>query len=94
MPLVFEWDEDKDRENVKKHRVSFQEAKTVFGDPWAITIHDPAHSEEEDRYIELGRSAKDRVLVVVYTERGLNIRLISCRRATKLERKVYEEKHD
>ncbi len=89
--LIFEWDEDKARANLHKHQVSFEEAKTVFGDPLAITISDPGHSQDEDRYNDIGRSVGDRLLVVSYTERGLAIRLISCRRATQAERRIYEE---
>ncbi len=91
MKQNFEWDEEKAKANLKKHRVSFDEATTVFIDPFAITICDPDHSENEQRYIDIGRSVKNRVLVAVYTERGTNIRIISCRRATSLERKLYKE---
>jgi len=89
--LIFEWDEDKARNNLVKHQVSFEEAKTVFGDPLSVTISDPDHSRDEDRYLDIGRSAGDRLLVVVYTERDTAIRLISCRRATQAERRIYEE---
>ena len=65
MNLEFEWDADKARQNRKKHRVSFEEASTIFGDPLALTIHDPLHSEEEDRWITLGQSHRQRLLVVV-----------------------------
>jgi uncharacterized DUF497 family protein len=88
---IFEWDEDKARANLVKHQVSFEEAKTVFGDPLSVTISDPDHSRDEDRYIDIGRSTGDRLLVVVYTERGSAIRLISCRRAAQAERRIYEE---
>jgi hypothetical protein len=91
MKLSFEWDEEKAKANLKKHRVSFDEATTVFIDPFSITIPDPAHSADEQRYIDLGSSDKGRVLVVVYTERGSNIRIISCRKATSPERKLYDE---
>jgi len=94
MRLNFEWDEEKAEANVKKHRVSFDEATTVFIDPFSITIPDPAHSVDEQRYIDLGSSDKGRVLVVVYTERGSNVRIISCRKATSSERKLYEEGGD
>ena len=90
MAFTFEWQDDKARENLRKHRVSFEEAKTVFNDPLSITIADPKHSTEEDRYIDIGLSAKGQILVVVYTERGLNIRIISCRKATAAERRTYE----
>ena len=94
MKLSFEWDEDKARANLGKHRVGFDEAGTVFTDPSSITIHDQDHSSDEQRFIDIGSSEKDRVLVVVYTERGSNIRLVSCRKATPSERKLYEEGHD
>lgn len=94
MKLNFEWDEEKAKANLKKHRVSFDEATTVFIDPFSITIPDHDHSVDEQRYIDLGSSDKGRVLVVVYTERGPNIRIISCRKATSSERKLYEEGGD
>ena len=74
--MTFEWDEEKDRGNRQKHGVGFDEAKTVFGDPRAITIADREHSDDEDRYLELGFSAQGRVLVISYTERDSNIRII------------------
>ena len=73
MPLDFEWDEKKAGENLAKHEVSFDEASTVFGDPLSLTIYDPAHSQGEDRYIILGNSHQQKLLVVVHTERGDNI---------------------
>lgn len=91
MPQNFEWDEEKAKANLKKHKVSFDEAATVFSDPFSITIPDPDHSVGEQRYIDIGNSDKGRVLVVVYTERGDNIRIISCRKATPRERRRYEE---
>jgi len=91
MPLSFEWDESKAKANLAKHGVSFEEASTVFGDPLALTIPDPAHSQVEDRWIVLGRSHQRKLLVVVHTERGDNIRIISARRASRRERKDYEE---
>lgn len=89
--FTFEWDEEKSKSNFRKHKVSFEEARAVFYDPLSITIADPKHSIDEQRYVDIGRSSKGRILVVVYTERGANIRIISCREATKLERRVYEE---
>lgn len=91
MPLNFEWDEEKAKANLKDHRVSFDEATTVFGDPFSITIPDPNHSVDEQRYIDIGSSNRGRILVVAYTERGMNIRIISCRKATPTERRCYEE---
>ena len=94
MDLDFEWDEDKAAANLKKHKISFEEAKTVFADPYAITIDDPKHSVDEDRFIDTGTSADGKTLVVSYTERERKIRLISCRKATRTERKIYEEGKD
>ena len=91
MPLNFEWDEAKARSNLAKHSVSFEEAATVFSDPLSRTIPDPAHSRVEDRFIIIGRSHQQKLLVVVHTERGDNIRIISARRASRRERKCYEE---
>lgn len=87
----FEWDEEKAKANLKKHKVSFDEAVTVFNDPFSITILDPDHSMDEHRYLDIGSSDKGRVLVIAYTERGASIRIISCRKATPRERKLYEE---
>ena len=91
MGLTFEWDAVKAQENLRKHGVSFEEASTVFGDPLSLTIEDPLHSEEEDRFVTIGESIRRRILVVVHTERGDTIRIISARRATSRERRVYEE---
>ena len=92
MTTKFEWDEDKSKLNVRKHGSSFEEAKTVFNDPFAITIGDPDHSDDESRYIDIGLSSKGKLLVVWYTDRNENIRLIGCRKATRSERKAYEER--
>jgi uncharacterized DUF497 family protein len=89
--MEFEWDESKARVNLKKHKVSFEEAKTVFNDPFLITFPDPEHSEDEERYLSIGLSARDRVFVVVHTDRGENIRLINGRKATLRERRFYEQ---
>jgi len=89
--LLFEWDPNKAKENLEIHGVSFDEAGTAFRDILSLTIYDPLHSEEEDRFVLLGNSHKDRLLVVVHTVRGDNIRLISARNASKKERKQYEE---
>ena len=91
MPPNFEWDAHKAEGNLKKHRVSFEEATTVFSDPISLTIPDPDHSTGEELYIDIGRSEKGRFLVVAYTEREANIRIISCRRATPKERRQYEQ---
>jgi uncharacterized DUF497 family protein len=92
MPLTFEWDQRKSEKNVRKRGIAFEEAKTVFNDPFAITIDDPDHSDDEYRYIDIGMASKGEVLVVWYTERSENIRIIGCREATRSERKKYEEK--
>ncbi|MEA3341277.1 MAG: BrnT family toxin [Chloroflexota bacterium] len=91
MDLTFEWDTEKAKENIRKHQVSFEEAKTVFGDPFLLTFPDPKHSVDEQRYLSIGACSKGRILVVVHTERDVSIRVISCRKATRKERKVYEE---
>jgi uncharacterized DUF497 family protein len=90
----FEWDADKAQANLEKHKVSFDEATTVFSDPLSVTISDPDHSLGEQRYVDIGMSDQSRILVVVYTERGTNIRIISCRKAIAKERRVYEEGED
>lgn len=92
--LDFEWEEEKAAANLVKHKISFEEGKTVFADPFAITIDDPKHSVDEYRFVDTGISANGKVLVVSYTEREQKIRLISCRKATKTERKIYEERKD
>lgn len=91
MSLKFEWDEDKAKANLRKHKVSFHEATTVFHDLYIATMPDPDHSESEPRYIVIGHSANNRLLVVVYTERDEVTRIISGRTATAQERKAYEE---
>jgi hypothetical protein len=89
--LLFEWDTDKAKKNIKIHDVSFDEASTAFKDDISLTIYDPLHSEEEDRLILIGNSCKNRLLVIVHIERGDKIRIISARKTTKKERKQYEE---
>jgi len=89
----FEWDPAKARRNRRKHRVSFQEAATVFGDPLAMTFLDPDHSTPEQRFITVGVSSTNRILIVAHTDRGENVRIISARRATQTERKYYEEEN-
>ena len=87
----FEQDDEKALSNLKKHDVSFEEAATIFNDPLIATMFDPDHSEDEERYVSMGISVERRLLVVVHTERGESIRLISCRKATSAERKAYEK---
>jgi len=91
MPLTFEWDLRKARSNLAKHGVGFEEASTVFGDPLSLTVMDPEHSLAEERYVTMGKAFNDKLLVVVHTDRGDNIRIISARRASRRERKFYEE---
>ena len=93
MSITFEWNQIKSEENARKHGITFEEAKTIFNDPFAITIDDPDHSNDEYRYIDIGFSSKGSLLVVWYTERNENIRIIGCRKATKYERKIYEGKN-
>jgi len=85
--LLFEWNPSKAKKNIKIHGVSFDEASTAFKDTLSLTIYDPLHSDEEDRFILIGNSSKNRLLVIVHTERGDKIRIISARK----ERKQYEE---
>lgn len=89
--MIFEWDDQKASSNLKKHGVSFQEAKTVFGDTLSITVADPEHSESEYRFIDIGLTESGRLLVVSYTERGTKIRIISSRLALPAERMLYEK---
>lgn len=89
--MGFAWDPRKAGRNLAKHGVSFDEAKTVFDDDLFLVFEDPDHSAEESRYIIMGQSTQGRLLVVAYTERTDTIRLISARRATRQERRVYAE---
>ena len=94
MGLLFEWDPNKARLNVKTHGVSFEEASTAFRDPLSQTIDDPLHSGDEERFVLIGQSVQGRLLVIVHTERGDRIRIISARLATKRERFRYEENEE
>ena len=89
--MEFEWNEEKAASNLLKHKVSFEEAKTVFDDPLYVDFYDPDHSYDEDRYIIIRESQQARLLLVSYTERGNAIRLISARVVTQMEREAYEE---
>jgi len=89
MALTFEWDPKKAASNLEKHGVSFEEATGVFADSNALTIPDPQHSGAEHRQITMGRALNSKILVVVHTERGDNLRIISARRANARERKTY-----
>ena len=88
--IGFEWDNVKAKKNLGKHFVSFSEAATVLRDGLSITIYDPDHSEEEDRYITIGTSVAGRSLMVAHTDRGDRTRIISARELTRKEREVYE----
>ena len=89
--LVFEWDPEKAKKNKHIHGVTFDEASTIFVDDLSLLIYDPLHSEFEDRFIIIGKSFKDRLLVVVHVDRGDRIRIISARKATKKEWEQYEK---
>ena len=92
----FDWDDAKAKINLVKHKVSFEEGKTIFKDPFLITYPDESHSDDEDRLISIGKSINEKLLLVVHLEKiempnRILIRIISCRRATHNERKLYEE---
>ena len=89
--LNVEWDERKNLLNQEKHRITFQEAATIFTDPLEIMIDDPEHSDTEHRFISIGESFRRRLLVVSYAERGDTIRIISARKPTTRERRTYED---
>ncbi len=91
MGYIFEWDPVKAEANVRKHGVTFDEASTVFGDPLNLLMADPDHSLDEERYLLLGMSNRRMLLVVTFAERPPRTRLISARRATRQERRRYEE---
>ena len=90
--LLFEWDTVKAKTNYRIHGVSFDEVSTAFKDIMSLTTYDPLHSELEDRFVLIGSSFANRLLVVVHTDRGSRIRIISARKATKKEKLQYEEK--
>jgi uncharacterized DUF497 family protein len=89
--VEFEWDPDKAAENSRKHQVTFEEARTVFQDAMARTLPDPVHSFGEVRELTLGYSTRGRLLLVSHTERQGRVRIISVRRVTRQERRLYEE---
>lgn len=96
MELIFEWDRNKAKSNFRKHKIGFDEAKTVFQDKRLVTFPDEFHSDEESRYVSIGVSENSRMLLVIHTELDVSpdtilIRIISCRKATPLERKIYEK---
>ena len=89
--MIFEWDEEKNKINQKKHGISFEEAKTVFYDETAVLFDDPEHSQEEERFILIGMSERANVCIVCHCYRQSEkvIRIISARKATKKEEKIY-----
>lgn len=93
MDDLFEWNTEKSEANLKKHGVSFEEAETVFADPLSLTVPDPKHSTEENRFIITGFSEKQRQLIVAHTDRDDKIRIISARLATPSEKRKYEQKN-
>jgi uncharacterized DUF497 family protein len=89
--VIYEWEPQKAKANLRKHRVSFEEAATVFLDPLAVTYPDPNHSGDEMREITVGHSARQRVIFLYHTQRRDRTRIIGARKATRRERKQYEE---
>jgi len=89
--LDFEWDSEKAAANLQRRGIGFPEASTAFGDPLSITIADPDHSDEEQRYLLLGLTFSGRLVVVSHTDRGAAVRIISARPATRRERRTYEQ---
>jgi len=87
--MRFQWDENKDRSNEKKHGIGFAEASTVFADPFSQTIFDPDHSETEERFLTVGLSHRGKLLVVWHTDRNLEVRIIGSRSADNHETKRY-----
>jgi uncharacterized protein len=88
--VEFEWHPEKARYNLTKHGVSFEEAATVFGDPLAITIHDPDHSDDEERFLTTGSSKRQRLIIVAHIERKGRVRIITAREVVAQERSQYE----
>ena len=98
MKLIFDWDEEKARRNRSKHKVSFDEARTTFKDPFLVTFPDEYHSHEEERFISIGTSSKSRVILTVHMEYQeddvIVIRFINAKNVTPAEREIYERKKD
>lgn len=92
--MRFEWDADKATANLEKHGLSFEEASTAFGDPLSRTVRDPLYSDEEDRFVIVGMTGAGRLVVVVHTDRGESVRLITARIATSAERRRHEQTHE
>lgn len=93
MKMQFDWDDAKAQVNLKKHAVNFEEAKTVWDDYFYIDLEDDEHSAEEKRFLIVGESSQNRLLIVSYTERENSIRIISARELTPKERRDYEQGH-
>ena len=89
--MCFEWDDNKAESNLLKHGITFEEAVTVFADPYLLLTEDSKHSGQEEREWAMGEAENGLTIVVVFTVRGEQIRIISARKATKIERKKYEE---
>ncbi|MCL5102776.1 MAG: BrnT family toxin [Armatimonadetes bacterium] len=90
--MHFDWDARKAKQNQAKHGVRFEEALSVFSDPLATVFPDPDHSEAEKRYIQIGTSVAGRLLIVIFTDRGSTVRIVSARKAVRYEREAYEER--
>jgi uncharacterized protein len=91
MPLFFSWHDRKAAANLRKHRVSFEEAATIFEDPLLLTVPDARNSNGEERFFSVGRSRRNRLIAAAHTETGNQIRIISARKATRKEKRAYEE---
>lgn len=91
--MIFEWNPDKARSNHRKHGISFEEAATVFNDSLSVTFPDPDHSIGESRYVIIGISKCGQLLIVAHTDQGETIRIITARKATRPERRFYEQGH-
>ena len=90
--MIYEWDPKKADENLKRHKISFDEATSVFTDPFALTFDDPEHSVDEQRYITIGISSTQRILFLSHADRGEDhVRIISARSATLTEAHAYQE---
>ena len=96
MRLIFEWDDEKAQKNYRRHGIGFEEARTIFSDPLLVSFPDEYHSEDEQRLISIGASSENMILLAVHTERSegsdtIVVRIISARKTTASERRVYEE---
>jgi uncharacterized DUF497 family protein len=96
MPLIFTWDKKKAASNLRKHRIAFDEAVTIFGDPLLRTVADLRHSASEERFLSVGRTGRKRLVLVAHSESegGNTIRIISARKASAKEAKIYEQGED